>query len=114
VNKRETAVRIVHIPTNISVTCSSERSQLMNREKAMKVLKSKLYQLKEQERAAEVAKVQGKRLKVEFGSQIRSYVLHPYKLVKDLRTEHETNRADDVLDGDLDGFIEAELKATDI
>ncbi len=114
VNKRETAVRIVHIPTNISVTCSSERSQLMNRERAMKVLKSKLYQLKEQERAAEVAKVQGKRLKVEFGSQIRSYVLHPYKLVKDLRTEYETNSADDVLDGDLDGFIEAEVKATDI
>ncbi len=114
VNKRETAVRVVHIPTNISVTCSSERTQPLNRARAMKVLKSKLYQLREQERAKEVAKVQGKKMKVDFGSQIRSYVLHPYKMVKDLRTGYETSQAQDVLDGDLDGFIEAELKAIDL
>lgn len=114
VNKRETAVRIVHIPSNIAVTCSSERSQLLNREKAIKILKSKLLQLKEQERQEEISKMKGERRSVDFGSQIRSYVLHPYKLVKDLRTDYETSQAEEVLDGDLDGFIEAELKDTSI
>ncbi|MFA5165788.1 MAG: peptide chain release factor 2 [Candidatus Paceibacterota bacterium] len=114
VNKRETAVRIVHIPSNIAVTCSSERSQLLNREKAIKILKSKLFQLKEQERQEEISKMKGERRSVDFGSQIRSYVLHPYKLVKDLRTDYETSQAEGVLDGDLDGFIEAELKDTSI
>lgn len=114
VNKRETAVRVVHIPTNIAVTCTSERSQLLNREKALKILKSKLFQLQEQKRQEEISKMKGEKMKVDFGSQIRSYVLHPYKMVKDLRTDYETSQAEDVLDGDLDGFVEAEIKNKDI
>lgn len=114
VNKRETAVRIVHIPTNISASCQSERSQLLNREKAIKIVKSKLYQLKEKEREAELSQVKGEKKKVEWGSQIRSYVLHPYKMVKDVRTEYQTTQAEDVLEGNLDDFIEAELKNPEI
>ncbi|MDP2665320.1 MAG: PCRF domain-containing protein [bacterium] len=108
VNKRETAVRILHKPTNLSVHISSERSQLANREKAMELLKAKIYAKEEAERET-VAK--GRSIAAttanEWGSQIRSYVLHPYKMVKDHRTEHESSNPDKVLEGDLDGFIDA-------
>jgi len=110
VNRRETAVRITHLPTGIQVACQSERLQGQNREKAMKVLYAKLYKLKEREEKKELAKIKGKPVSIEWGSQIRSYVLHPYHLVKDLRTEVETSDVESVLDGDLDRFIEAEIK----
>ena len=109
VNKRETAVRIVHLPTKISVHMDSERSQERNREKALQILAAKLYKKQEEDR---VAKEKGmyisKTTDIEWGSQIRSYVLHPYKMVKDHRTNVETAQIDDVLEGDLDMFIEAE------
>ena len=111
VNKRMTAVRITHLPTKITVTAQSERSHAQNKEQAMKLLYAKLYQLKEQEREKELAKIKGKAVSIEWGSQIRSYVLHPYKMVKDLRTNVETSNAESVLDGVLDEFIEAELKS---
>lgn len=108
VNKRETAVRILHKPTNLSVHISSERSQLANREKAMELLKAKIFAKEEAERQA-VAK--GRSIAAttanEWGSQIRSYVLHPYKMVKDHRTEYESSQPERVLEGDLDGFIDA-------
>ena len=110
VNRRETAVRITHLPTGIQVACQSERLQGQNREKAMKVLYAKLYKLKEREEKKELAKIKGKPVSIEWGSQIRSYVLHPYHLVKDLRTEVETSDVESVLDGGLDRFIEAEIK----
>jgi peptide chain release factor 2 len=111
VNKRETAVRITHIPTGIVVSSQVERSQASNKEKAMKVLYSKLYQLKEEERTKEMKEVRGEQISASWGNQIRSYVLHPYKLVKDLRTGIEDTNPEKVLDGDLDKFIEAEIKA---
>ena len=111
VNKRMTAVRITHLPTKITVTAQSERSHAQNKEQAMKLLYAKLYQLKEREREKELAKIKGKAVSIEWGSQIRSYVLHPYKMVKDLRTNVETSNAESVLDGVLDEFIEAELKS---
>ncbi len=109
VNKRETAVRIVHIPTNLSVHVSTERSQEQNREKAMSMLKGKLFKKQEEDQK----KIAGglsisKTTEIEWGSQIRNYILHPYKLVKDLRTGVEVHNADKVLDGDIDEFIEAE------
>jgi peptide chain release factor 2 len=108
VNKRETAVRIVHKPTKLSVNVSNERSQAQNKERALAMLKAKLYTRQEEER---VAKEKGmfisKTVDAEWGNQIRSYVLHPYKMVKDIRTEYETSNIDDVLAGDLDAFIEA-------
>ncbi len=108
VNKRETAVRILHKPTNLSVHISSERSQLANREKAMELLKAKIFAKQEAERLAEA---KGRSIASttanEWGSQIRSYVLHPYKMVKDHRTEHESSNPDKVLAGDLDDFIDA-------
>src|SRR3989338_3066172 len=107
VNKRETAVRILHKPTNISVHISSERSQLANREKAMELLKAKIFAKQEAEREAEA---KGRSIASttanEWGSQIRSYVLHPYKMVKDHRTGHESSNPDKVLEGDLDDFID--------
>jgi len=110
VNRRESAIRITHLPTNTVVTCQSERLQGANRDKAMKMLYSKLYQLKEQEKAKEMARIKGKAVSIEWGSQIRSYVLHPYKLVKDVRTGVESTQVEEVLDGDLDQFIEAEIR----
>lgn len=109
VNKRETAVRIVHIATNIAVHCDAERSQGQNREKAMEILKAKLYVLEEARRKKEAEGLQfSKTTEIEWGSQIRSYVLHPYKMVKDHRTDVETAKVDDVLDGDIELFLEAE------
>jgi len=109
VNKRETAVRLVHKPTGISIHVTSERSQAQNREKAMEILRGKLWKKMEEER---IAKEKGMQISsttsIEWGNQIRSYVLHPYKMVKDHRTDYETTQVDKVLEGDLDGFIEAE------
>jgi len=110
VNKVETAVRIRHKPTGIVVTVQSERSQERNRELAMGILRSKLHALEEQKSATERQKLKGPKTKIEWGHQIRSYVLHPYHMVKDHRTGYETSDVDGVLDGNLDRFIEAELK----
>ncbi len=110
VNKTESAIRITHIPTGIVVTSQSERLQGKNKENAMKILVSKLYQLREEQHVKELREIRGTTKAVEFGSQIRNYVLHPYKMVKDLRTQYETSDAENVLDGDLEKFIEAELK----
>jgi peptide chain release factor 2 len=108
VNKVETAVRIVHVPTGIAVSSRAQRSQQQNREYAMKLLKAKLFQLMEKEKVAEVTALRTK-VKPEWGNQIRSYVLNPYQLVKDHRTEAETSRVENVLAGDIDLFIEAML-----
>lgn len=105
-----TAVRIIHLPTGMVVTCQNERSQTQNRESALKVLRARLFELQQQARQEEVSELKGEFKKVEWGSQIRSYVLHPYQMVKDHRTEYETGNTQAVLDGDLDGFIEAYLK----
>lgn len=110
VNKRETAVRLTHIPTGIMAAAQVQRSQQQNKEKAMQILASKLYQMQERAREQELAKMKGKQAAIEWGSQIRSYVLHPYTMVKDLRTDVETSDAESVLDGKLDEFIEAELR----
>jgi len=109
VNKTSSAVRITHHPSGIVVQCQNERSQIQNRVVAMRILKSRLLELEEQKRAAELAKERGTALNINFGSQIRSYVLHPYQMVKDLRTGHETGNTQAVLDGDLDGFVHAYL-----
>jgi len=109
VNKTDSAVRITHRPSGIVVQCQNERSQTQNRETAMKVLRSKLVEREEQRRKEELAKERGEVLDVNFGSQIRSYVLHPYTMVKDHRTDHEMGDANRVLDGDLDGFVRAYL-----
>lgn len=110
VNKRETAVRIVHIPTGIAVESQTQRSQQQNKERALEILAAKLYRLREQEKEKELSSLKGKALAIEWGSQIRSYVLHPYQLVKDHRTEYETSDTQGVLDGKLDEFIEAQVK----
>ena len=110
VQKNETAVRITHLPTGIVVTCQNERSQTQNRETAMKILRAKLYELEEEKRQKELADLKGEHIKAEWGSQIRSYVLHPYQLVKDHRTEYETGNTQAVLDGRLDDFMEAYLR----
>jgi len=110
VNKTDSAVRITHLPTNIVVACQNERSQLQNRERAMAMLRAKLLEKKHQEEEAEKKRLKGSSTSADFGSQIRSYVLHPYQMVKDLRTNYETSDTEGVLDGDLDLLIEAELK----
>ena len=112
VQKNSTAVRMTHLPTGIVVTCQNERSQLQNRENALKVLKARLLELKAAEQKEELDGLRGEYTKAEWGSQIRSYVLHPYQLVKDHRTEHEMGNTQAVLDGDLDSFMEAYLKKT--
>lgn len=111
VQKNDTAVRITHLPTGIVVTCQNERSQVQNRENALRVLRARLLEKKQQEQADHLAELRGEFQKVEWGSQIRSYVLHPYQMVKDHRTNHETGNAQSVLDGDIDDFIEAYLRA---
>ncbi len=108
VNKRETAVRIVHIPTGIAVHASNERSQESNRESAMSILRAKIFKRAEEEKKSVEDAMKLKNTEIEWGNQIRSYVLHPYKMVKDHRTEAETSNVDAVLEGDLDLFIEAE------
>ena len=109
VNKTSSAVRITHIPTNIVVQCQNERSQLQNKTVAMHMLKSRLVELEERNQAEEMARERGEVRNVDFGSQIRSYVLHPYQMVKDLRTGHEVGNTQSVLDGDLDGFVHSYL-----
>ncbi|HMB54888.1 MAG TPA: peptide chain release factor-like protein, partial [Thermoanaerobaculia bacterium] len=109
VNKTESAVRITHLPTNIVVSCQNERSQMKNRATAMKILRSRLYDLEMQKRAEEQAEREGQKADNAWGSQIRSYVLQPYRMVKDHRTSEEVGDADRVLDGDIDPFIEAWL-----
>jgi len=110
VNKTESAVRITHIPTGIIAASQTERLQGKNKDNAMKILYAKLYQLKQESHAKELKKIKGEQVSTAFGSQIRSYVLHPYKMVKDLRTQYETSDAEGVLNGNLEKFIEAELR----
>jgi peptide chain release factor 2 len=111
VNVTDSAVRITHLPTGIVVSCQNERSQIRNREVGMKILKARLYELEMQKRREKLDAVEAAKKDIAFGSQIRSYVLHPYRMVKDHRTKHETGNPDRVLDGDIDDFIKAELVA---
>jgi peptide chain release factor 2 len=111
VNKTDSAVRITHLPTGIVVTCQNERSQMKNREMAMKVLKARLFQRQQQEAAAQLDQIRGQVMPAEFGSQIRNYVLQPYTLVKDVRTGLEVGNAQSVLDGEIDPFIESWLRS---
>jgi peptide chain release factor 2 len=109
VNKTDSAVRLTHLPTGIVVSCQNERSQHQNKDRAMTMLKAKLADLERQKREDELASIRGEQRSVGFGSQIRSYVLQPYQMVKDLRSDYEVGQVDAVLDGDLDGFMEAFL-----
>jgi peptide chain release factor 2 len=111
VQKNDTAVRITHIPSGVVASCQNERSQTQNKENAMRVLRGRLLEIKQAEEDKELAKLRGEYQKAEWGSQIRSYVLHPYQMVKDHRTNFEVGNAQSVLDGDLDGFIEAYLRS---
>ncbi len=110
VNTTDSAVRITHLPTNIVVTCQNERSQVQNKAKAMQILKSKLYEIEEENKRQELKQLKGKQKDINFGSQIRSYIMHPYSLVKDHRTDCEETNVNKVLDGDLDKFINANLR----
>jgi len=111
VNVTDSAVRITHLPTGLVVSCQNERSQIRNREVAMKVLKARLYEIEMQKQKAKLDAVEAAKKDISFGSQIRSYVMHPYRMVKDLRTRFETGDVDRVMDGDLDDFIKATLVA---
>ena len=110
VNTTDSAVRITNLPTKIVVTCQNERSQIQNKEQALKVLKNKLLMIKLEEQEKELNKIKGNQMNIEFGSQIRSYVMHPYSMVKDHRTNEETSNVSKVMDGDIDLFIESNLK----
>lgn len=110
VNTTDSAVRITHLPTNLVVVCQNERSQLQNKAQAMKVLRSRLYELEMDKKRAKIAEIEANKKEIAFGAQIRSYVLHPYKLVKDHRTDFESSQAEKVLEGDLDSFIDAYLR----
>ncbi len=112
INKTSSAVRLIHKPTGIVVSCQTERSQCQNRDTCMKMLRAKLMELKAQQHAEKISDIKGVQLKIEWGSQIRSYVFMPYQLVKDTRTGYETGNIDNVMDGDLDGFINAYLTAS--
>jgi peptide chain release factor 2 len=112
VQKNATAVRMTHLPTGIVVSCQNERSQTQNKDVALKILRGKLYDLEQQKRAEEQAELKGKHVSAGWGNQIRSYVLHPYHMIKDLRTNYETGNSSAVLDGDIQGFIEAYLQST--
>jgi peptide chain release factor 2 len=112
VQKNETAIRITHLPTGLVVTCQNERSQAQNKENAMRVLQARLMDLKQRQQEEELAEIRGDYVKAEWGSQIRSYVLHPYQMVKDHRTDYEETNPSAVLDGNLDGFIDEYLKAS--
>lgn len=109
VNKVETAVRITHVPSGVVAACQTERSQLQNKQNAMKMLKSKLYQIEKEKELAKIQTIEKSKKKIEWGSQIRSYVFHPYNMVKDHRTGHETSSTQAVMDGDLNDFIRAYL-----
>ncbi len=109
VNKVETGVRVRHLPTGITVDNTETRSQLQNKENALRILRSHLYEMELRKRMEKQSEIEGKKKKIEWGSQIRNYVLHPYRLVKDLRTGHETSDTQGVLDGDINAFIKAYL-----
>ena len=111
VNKTSSAVRLIHIPTGVVVSCQTERSQFQNKDNCMKMLRAKLVELQMQEKAEKISDLKGVQLKIEWGSQIRSYVFMPYTLVKDTRTGYETSNVNAVMDGELDGFINAYLTA---
>ncbi len=112
INTTDSAVRITHLPTNTVVTCQTERSQIKNRERAMKMMQAKLYQLKIEEQQQELAEIRGEQKEIGWGSQIRSYVFHPYSMVKDHRTNYEIGNTNAVMDGELDGFINAYLRSS--
>ena len=109
--KTSSAVRLTHLPSGLTVTCQSERSQYQNKEIALRILQARLLELELDRRAEERAKLKGKHIAAGWGSQIRSYVLHPYRMVKDHRTDYQTSDTDAVLDGELDGFITAYLRS---